>query len=340
MVIPDREELLEALRAIHAAIRDAVVFATERQALEQLAEAVAEEGGDTIFAIDRVSELTLLEQFAELAERWPMVLIAEGLGESGQVVLPAGTPEAAAALRVIVDPIDGTRGLMYQKRPAFILTGVAPNRGPQTNLTDIELALMTEIPLVKQHLCDQLWASRGEGVGGERLNRLTGIAEPLAPRPSQATDLLYGYGSISRFFPGGRDILAAIEEELIVQLLGPQPPGVALAFEDQYISTGGQLYELLMGHDRWVADLRPLIEPLLRERGRALGICCHPYDVCVELIGREAGLVITDPAGRPLSAPLDVRTPVSWVGYASPRIAAQVGPALRAILEGRGLLVG
>ena len=46
-----------------------------------------------------------------------------------RIVLPEGTPEADAVWRVIVDPIDGTRGLMYQKRSAWILTGVAPNRG-------------------------------------------------------------------------------------------------------------------------------------------------------------------------------------------------------------------
>jgi hypothetical protein len=34
----------------------------------------------------------------------------------------------------------------------------------------------------------------------------------------------------------------------------------------------------MMGHDHWVADLRPLVEPLLRARGQALGLACHPYD--------------------------------------------------------------
>ena len=55
--------------------------------------------------------------------------------------LPRGVPESEAVWRIIVDPIDGTRGLMYQKRSAWILTGVAPNRGPETNLQDIELAM-------------------------------------------------------------------------------------------------------------------------------------------------------------------------------------------------------
>src|SRR5689334_20234812 len=109
--------------------------------MDELAAVVAEEAGDTIFAIDRVSEAVLLDRFAELAREWSCVLIAEGLGATGKVVLPVGTREEDAELRIIVDPIDGTRGLMYQKRAAWVLTGVAPNRGPDTTLDDIALAV-------------------------------------------------------------------------------------------------------------------------------------------------------------------------------------------------------
>ena len=87
--------------------------------------------------------------------------------------------------------------------------------------------------------------------------------------------------------------------------LGPVRPGKAHCFEDQYLSSGGQLYELMAGHDRFVADLRPLMERRMAERGLALGICCHPYDLCTELIARELGVVVTDLAGEPLRAPLN-----------------------------------
>ena len=134
------------------------------------------------------------------------------------------------------------------------------------------------------------------------------------------------------------DVLATIEEALIDRVLGPQPPGVALAFEDQYISTGGQLYELIMGHDRWIADLRPLAEAILQQRGKHLGLCCHPYDLCTELVAREAGVVVTDARGRRLDAPLDVTSDLAWVGYANPAIYAQVAPVLGALLVEHGLL--
>jgi hypothetical protein len=338
-MIRNAHELLNRLKQIHAAIRDSVVAECERSSLEQVSRIVAEDAaGDTIFAIDRVSEKILLQHFEELAQEWSCVLVAEGLGATGLKVLPEGTAFEAAEIYVIVDPIDGTRGLMYQKRPAWILTGVAPNRGAATNLTGIELALQTEIPLLKQHLSDSLWAVAGEGAAGERFNRLNGQSEPLRLQPSGEPTIAQGYGGLARFFPGMRGLLATIDDEVVERILGPVQPGRALAFEDQYISTGGQLYELIMGHDRWQADLRPLVEPLLRATGRGLGLCCHPYDLCTELIAREVGVKITGPNGQPVNAPLDVNSDLAWAGYANRQIQLQVEPVLQAVLSEHGLL--
>lgn len=339
-MIRNPTDLLARIRVVHAAIRDAVVTACEQSAIERLTAVVGEDAGDTIFAIDRISEEVLLDHFGALAGDWSCVLIAEGLGASGVMTLPPGADPDQAEIRIIVDPIDGTRGLMYQKRAAWILTGIAPNRGPATSLADIVLAVQTEIPLVKQHLTDCLWAVAGQGVGGEQLNQLTGERQPLAAQPSRAPTIAQGYGGLARFFPGARATLAAVDDAVIERVLGPARPGFALAFEDQYISTGGQLYELLMGHDRWVADLRPLVEPVLRRRGQARGLCCHPYDLCTELIAREAGVLISDEHGRPLAAPLDVTSDVAWIGYANRAIHDQVAPALRAALREHDLLIG
>lgn len=327
-MIREKQMLLEEIRAIHAAIRDQVVRSCEQAAPEQLAEIVAEQAGDTIFAIDRISEDMLLEHFARVGQRWSFVLIAEGLGDDGMMVFPPGTNPEQAELRIIIDPIDGTRGLMYQKRPAWILTGVAPNRGASTKLSDIELAVQTEIPLVKQHLCDVVWAMANEGCRGERYNRLSGEMAPLQIKPSGAQTIAQGFGGIARFFPGSREVLAAIDDAVVEQVLGPVQAGKVQAFEDQYISTGGQLYELLVGHDRWLADLRPVMYP-----PEQAGLCCHPYDLCTELIAREAGILVTDEHEQRLSAPLDVTTGIAWMGFANEAIRKQVAPVLRMLVQ-------
>ena len=334
----DPRALLAPLRRLHALVRDAVVAACERSGLEALAAVEREEEGDTIYAVDRVSEELLVDFFErEVAPAAPLVLIAEGLSDGGQVVLPRGASEADAVWRVVVDPIDGTRGLMYQKRSGWVLTGVAPNRGPETSLADVVLAVQTEIPLVKQHLSDAAWAVKGEGAHAERFNRLTGESTPLRLRPSQSPTIAHGYAQVARFFPGARAELAAIDEEIVTAALGPVRPGKAHCFEDQYTSSGGQLYELASGRDRFTADLRPLMEELLRSRGLSLGICCHPYDLCTELIAREAGVVVTDVGGGPLRSRLAVEPDVAWAGYANERIRGQIEPLLRAALERRGL---
>jgi fructose-1,6-bisphosphatase/inositol monophosphatase family enzyme len=336
--MPEITELLPPIRELHARIRDAVVVACETSALEELSSVSEETEEDTIFAIDRVSEDVLVAFCRdEVASIAPIVLIAEGVA-GGKIVLPEGTPEADAIWQVIVDPIDGTRGLMYQKRSAWILTGVAHNRGPDTNLQDIELAVQTEIPLVKQHLSDEAWAMRGQGAHAERYNRLSGESTPLHLQPSSATTLSQGFATVARFFPSTRAILAAIDDEIALRLLGPVEPGKAQYFEDQYICSGGQFYELMAGHDRFIADLRPITESVIAAKGLQLGLASHPYDVCTELIARELGVIITDERGNPLSVPLDVTTPVTWVGYANHHLRELVEPVLQAVLRERGLL--
>jgi len=197
--------------------------------------------------------------------------------------------------------------------------------------------LQTEIPTLKQHLSDSLWAFRGSGAHAERYDRISGERLSIKLKPSTANSISHGFSMVSRFFPGAREELAAIDEEIVRNALGEVQPGKAHCFEDQYLSTGGQLYELIAGHDRFIADLRPLMETLLSRRGLALGICCHPYDICTELIAREAGVIVTDARGEPLRAPLDVSTNVAWAGYANRDIQREIEPLLQQALASRSL---
>jgi len=322
-------DLIPPLRKLHDKIRDAVVAATERQRSGELTDVSRDEDGDTIYAIDVVSEDMLVEFFEGMSRDNSFVVIAEGLAGS-PMVFPPGGSESSAEWRIIVDPIDGTRGLMYQKRSAWILTGVAPNRGPETSLQDIVIAVQTEIPRIKQHLSDQMWAVKGQGTKAERYNRLTAEIAALHLRPSKADTIAHGFATISRFFPGARDELAAMADEIAMGALGPIKPGKALCFEDQYISSGGQLYELMAGNDRFIADLRPLM--------KQIGLCCHPYDLCTALIATELGVLVTDALGRPLNAPLNLEADVAWAGYANEQIRRQVEPLLQLALRRRGLI--
>jgi fructose-1,6-bisphosphatase/inositol monophosphatase family enzyme len=257
---------------------------------------------DTIYAIDRVADDALVGWFEE---HWPDVeLVSEGLDAP---VLIGPDPRWT----VIVDSIDGTRGLMYDKRPAWCLAAAAPRGG---SLRDVVAAAMTELPTIKQGLADQLSATRDGGVVAERRDLRDGSRAALTAQPSSATDLEHGFATIAKFFPPGKVALAQLESELFARL------GSREVFDDEYISSGGQLHELATGRDRFVADLRPLTDPD--------AFACHPYDVCTALVLEEAGGVVTDPWGDPLDVPLDTTTAVAWAGYANPILAARIAPVL------------
>src|SRR4029079_13988371 len=176
---------------------------------------------------------------------------------------------------------------------------------------------------------------RGQGAVARRHNRLTGEDSPLTLRPSSASTIAHRFATICRFFPGVRAELASIDDEVAATLLGSPVPGKAQLFEDQYISTGGQLYELMAGHDRFIADLRPLFE---QRRAGGPALCCHPYDLCTELIARELRVLVTDERGLTLRAPLDVTSDVGWIGYANAAVKGIIEPHLRRALTRRGLI--
>jgi fructose-1,6-bisphosphatase/inositol monophosphatase family enzyme len=262
---------------------------------------------DTIYAIDRVVDDQLVDWFEQ---HWPGVeLISEGLDDPVEV---GGAP----SWTVIVDTIDGTRGLMYDKRAAWCLAAAAPHGG---SLHDIVAAAMTELPTTKAGAADQLSATRGGGLLAVRVDLRDATTQPLTVRPSTATDLEHGFAGLAKFIVPGKVELARIEAELFARI------GATHVFDDEYIASGGQLHELITGRDRFVADLRPFVAPG--------ALTCHPYDLCTALLLEEAGGVVTDPTGAPLDAPLDTTSPVAWAGYANPALAARIGPVLAELVR-------
>jgi hypothetical protein len=327
------QEMLVMLRKVHAHVVSEVMAHCEDSSFDELCGEPRSVAGDTAYAIDHVAEKAMLQALDSLiAVRWPVVVVGEGV-PSGQVVLPADASEVDCHWRIIIDPIDGTRGFMFQKRPGWILTAAASNRGDVTSLADIEVALQTELPLLKQYLFDSFWTIRGQGVQAERSNLLTGARESFLPRPSSATTLVHGFGTVCSFFAGGRDQLGRIADELSHRLLSGSEPSEARIFDDQYAATGGQIAGLLTGQDRFVVDLRPLLFETLSKRGAPLGHCCHPYDICTKLIAEEAGVQICSPTGDELNSPLNTKANVAWVGYANRELRNAVEPVLAEVLD-------
>jgi fructose-1,6-bisphosphatase/inositol monophosphatase family enzyme len=334
MPVPNPERVVEKLVELGAMTRDVVVKSharTDNATVSHAAEA------DTIYRIDTDVEPMLIDFCDHWSKELPLVLIAEGIedehGREGARVFPRGTRAEDAVVRVIVDPIDGTRGIMYDKRSAWSLAGVAVNRGESTRLADIEVAVMTELPTSKLRYGDVLSAIRGRGVIARRVDLLDGSVSSFTPRPSGAKRIDHGFASVSNFFPGTKVLASELMETIARSLIGEADVTRATVFDDQYISTGGQFYELIVGHDRFNCDLRPMFYGIT---GGPRGLAVHPYDVATALVATEAGVILTDGLGRPLDGPMDCTTDITWAGYANDAIRRQIEPLIRAFFEGRG----
>lgn len=327
--LPHPELLLERLRALHLLMRDHLHRHIQETAIEQMSQASGLRGGDTIYALDVHSEEILMPFCEAWGREMPFVLVAEGLEEEGRCCGCRHREEARFIL--ITDPVDGTRPLMYDKRSAWMLSGIAPSQ-PNASLRDIQIAMQTELPTTKALYADQAWAVRGQGAACRRSNLLTGQTTPLVLQPSGAATIEGGYAMFSKFFIGSKGWLAELEERLVRAILGPPGDGQPQTFDDQYICNGGQFYEIMSGRDRFNADLRPLAHAAVYGQS-ASRLCSHPYDVCTALILAEAGALITGPDGAELDVPLDVLTPVSWIAYANEAIRRQVEPVLLPLLQ-------
>lgn len=324
--LPPPADVISRLRDLQAALRDAILASRDRSA-QTLAAVERATSADTIYAIDALVEPIIEDFCRDWSRSTPLVLIAEGIeGPDGREckTFPEGTPEADAHIRLIIDPIDGTRGLMYDKRPAWSLAAVAPNLGPHTRLRDCFAAVMTELPTTKMTLADVAWAVKGQPAAAHRLDLRTGAAQPLPLRPSAANDLAHGFAMVSHFFPATKVHAGEMMNHILAHA-GHSDPTLATIFDDQYICTAGQFFNLATGQDRFNADVRP---ELYRRAGLAAagGLACHPYDVAALLIAEQAGVLITNPRGQPLDAPLDTTSPVSWIGYANPTLRTLLEP--------------
>jgi fructose-1,6-bisphosphatase/inositol monophosphatase family enzyme len=325
-MLPHPDAIVARLRDLQRQIRDVVV--RSRQAVD-LHAVSHQSSADTIYKLDLLIEPVIEEFCEEWGREMPLVVVAEGIEPETGRVFPAGADESDAKIRIIMDPVDGTRGLMYDKRAAWSLAGAAPNKGDATRLSDIEVAVMTELPTSKMGHADVLWAIKGRGAKGVRESLDAPNSElgtrNLELRPSTATTIAHGFATVSNFFPGTKELASRLMEHLVLRTLGEADVKKATVFDDQYISTGGQFYELIVGHDRFIADLRPLFYAM---QNQGEGLCCHPYDCATMLIATEAGVVITDGQGQPLDGPMDVTTGLSWAAFANEDLRRLLEPLI------------
>jgi len=188
--------------------------------------------------------------------------------------------------------------------------------------------VLSEIPDSRAASYRRLTAHRGEGCRFEE-RALEGDRIQAERRLDAGTDdrVDHGIFSFFKYMPAERPRIAALEAAFFARLAAEERADVRACFDDQYTSNGGQLALLALGTYRMIADVRAHLF--------ARTLTSKPYDVAGAVIcAQEAGAIVTAVDGSPLDFPLDVTTPVSFVGWANKRTAERLSKHLSEALRG------
>jgi len=327
--------LVELSDRVREAVRGALLRAVEHGSLDELARPAGEGAGDVTYGIDVPAERALDGWLEERAREGPLSLLTEDTGWRHRGPDGRGGTSRLEGFghggpRIAVDPIDGTRVLMADLRPAWSVIAFAGPGDRQPQLSETEAGVLAEIPDSRAAAFRRLAAVRGGGCGLEerrlddgtllRRRRLEADRDDRAER---------GFFPFFRYLPGQRPGIARVEAAFFDRLERQEHAEVRTCFDDQYLSNGAQLALLALGTYRMIADLRAY---LAARSGRPT-LASKPYDVAgAILVAREAGCVVEQADGTALDFPIDVTTPVSFVGWANAATARRLRPHLSGAL--------
>jgi len=146
-------------------------------------------------------------------------------------------------------------------------------------------------------------AVKGQGAAGVRRSLETGVESALPLIPSSSKKFQYGFSTFQSLFPPCEGCY--YRDGISIE------PAARVARRHGFLFRGSVYFQRRptgrthVGHDRSSATFARGLSRVC-PRGRKPLLCTHPYDVCTELIAREAGVIVTDTTGAKLNAP---RTP-------------------------------
>jgi hypothetical protein len=335
---PEVDRLRPALRTLAGEIRRLARLAPSALDSPHHARPIGQGSGDVTFNPDESTEAHLSVWFAEQAARAPLSLLTEDSGwrHGGPGPEPGTWRELPnsdhGGARIVIDPIDGTRHLLFELRSAWTVIGVAGPGSELPSQAQIEYGLVTEIPTRLAGWARELEAIRGQGCELIEVP-LWGqdAAEPIRLTPVDDARVDHGYFPFFAYHPDVRAASHSIAQRFLARLRSHEGAQIEHCYDDQYIASGGQLALLALGHYTMIADLRPRLKD---PEGRGTQ-CAKPYDLSgAVLCAQEAGCWVCDLEGAPLDMLLDTHTPVGFVAFAGPKTRDRLLPHFSKVLNG------
>jgi fructose-1,6-bisphosphatase/inositol monophosphatase family enzyme len=336
------EPLRELCERIRRAAREAIAEGLARGSLEELGRPVRAGAGDLTYGLDERTELALDRWFEERARQGPLSLLTEDRGWRHRGPDGRGGARELAGFdhggpRIAVDPVDGTRNLMADLRAAWVIVSFAPPGKSEPRMRDLTLGIASELPDSRAARFRELVGVVERGAqpsGGVCTARELELASGrvVAERVLRANDTAHvdhGYFTFFRYLADQRPAIARIEAEFFARLAREEGADVRTCYDDQYISSGGQLSLVALGVYRMAVDVRGLVAA---KRGVPT-ITTKPYDLAGAVVcARAAGALVTRPDGGELDFAIDCTTPVDFAAFANRATFERVGRHLRAAL--------
>jgi len=331
-----RPRLLALCDELRERTHAALCAAEAEGRLDELARPHGEGVGDVTFALDLPSEEHIARWAEDVARREPLSVLTEDagwrhLGPDGRGGARALAGGDHGGPRLVFDPIDGTRNLMADLRSAWTVVGFAPPGAEPPRMRDCTGGIVSELPGTLAGEYRRL-SSDGRSCTLERRELRTN-------RPARADVTLrvdddaradHGYFPFFRYQPEQRPAIARLEAAFAARLVAHEGAEARSLYDDQYISSAGQLVLLALGRYRMVIDARELVA---RRHGLA-GPTSKPYDLAGALVcARAAGVRVRALEGGELDFPLDATTPVGFAAFVNEPTRARLEPHWHAVLR-------
>lgn len=324
--------LCDALRTrTHAAL----CAAEAEGRLGELARPHGEGVGDVTFALDLPSEEHIARWSEEVAAREPLSVLTEDagwrhLGPDGKGGVRALASFDHGGPRLVFDPIDGTRNLMADLRSAWTVVAFAPPGAHAPRMSDCTGGIVSELPGTLAGAFRRI-VSDGRVTTLERLaldGRALAAPRRLVVDGDARAD--HGYFPFFRYQPAQRPAVARLEAAFAARLVQHEGADARSLYDDQYISSAGQLVQLALGRYRLLVDARALVA----ERLGIAGPTSKPYDLAGALMcARAAGVRVRALAGGELDFPLDATTPVGFAAFVNEPTRARLEPHWHAAMK-------
>ncbi len=312
-------ELVGLCADIRERTRHALLQAQRSGEPQQVTRRAGQGVGDWTFGLDLPSEERIAAWLQEQGARAPISVLTEDTGWSHRAPGSSGPRDLEtfghAGPRIAFDPVDGTRNLMSDLRSAWTVVSFAGPGSDAPRFSDVQAGLVSEIPTTRADRYRIYSAERG----GPCVRQVRSLAnddllEEEILRCDEDDRPDQGYFPFFRYDPVLRPALAQLESAFFERLERFESAELRSVYDDQYISSAGQLMLLSEGTYRMVVDARAWVA---RRAGRTT-VTSKPYDVAGALVVAEAaGAVVTAASGRALDFPIDAETPVDFAGYAN-----------------------